>query len=58
LGSVSTYANEQWVNGNNTGKILNYRASRDVVVRSKDVQLVSKLSQGIGTILQQGVTVK
>ena len=57
LGSVSTYANEQWVNGNNTGKILNYRASRDVVVRSKDVELVSKLSQGIGTILQQGVTV-
>jgi len=57
LGSVSTYANEQWVNGNNTGKILNYRASRDVVVRSKDVQLVSKLSQGIGMILQQGVTV-
>jgi hypothetical protein len=57
LGSVSTYANEQWVNGNNTGKILNYRASRDVVVRSKDVQLVSKLSQGIGSILQQGVTV-
>jgi hypothetical protein len=57
LGSVSTFANEQWVNGNNTGKILNYRASRDVVVRTTDVQLVSKLSQGIGTILQQGVTV-
>ena len=57
LGSVSTFANEQWVNGNNTGKILNYRASRDVVVRTKDVQLVSKLSQGIGIILQQGVTV-
>jgi len=57
LGSVSTYANEQYVNGNNTGKILNYRASRDVVVRSKDVQLISKLSQGIGTILQAGVTV-
>ena len=57
LGSVSTFANEQWVNGNNTGKILNYRASRDVVVRTKDVQLVSKLSQGIGVILQQGVTV-
>ena len=57
LGSVSTYANEQWVNGNNTGKILNYRASRDVVVRTKDVQLVAKLSQAIGTIMQQGVTV-
>ena len=57
LGSVSTYANEQWVNGNNTGKILNYRASRDVVVRTKDVQLVAKLAQGIGSIMQQGVTV-
>ena len=57
LGSVSTFANEQYVNGNNTGKILNYRASRDVVVRSKDVKLVSKLSQGIGSILQTGVSV-
>lgn len=57
LGSVSTYANEQWLNGNSTGKILNYRASRDVVVRSKNVQLVSKLSQGIGSILATGVSV-
>jgi len=57
LGSVSSYGNEQWVNGNNTGKILNYRASRDVVVRTDDVQLVAKLSQEIGSLLQQGVTV-
>ena len=57
LGSVSTYANEEYSNGNSTGRILNYRASRDVVVRSKDVQLVSKLSQGIGSILQTGVSV-
>lgn len=57
LGSVSTYANEQYVNGNSTGKIINYRASRDVVVRSKDVELIAKLSQGIGTILQAGVSV-
>lgn len=57
LGSVSTYANEQYANGNSTGKIINYRASRDVVVRSKDVELISKLSQGIGTILQAGVSV-
>ena len=57
LGSVSTYANEEWVNGNNTGRILNYRASRDVVVRSKDVQMISKLSQGIGSILQKGISV-
>lgn len=57
LGSVSTYANEEYSNGNSTGRILNYRANRDVVVRSKDVQLIAKLSQGIGTILQAGVSV-
>jgi hypothetical protein len=57
LGSVSTYANEEWSNGNSTGRILNYRASRDVVVRSKNVQLISDLSQGIGAILQTGVSV-
>jgi hypothetical protein len=57
LGSVSTYANEEYSNGNNTGRILNYRASRDVVVRSKDVQLIAKLSQEIGSILQAGVSV-
>jgi len=57
LGSVSTYANEEFSNGNSTGRILNYRANRDVVVRSKDVQLIAKLSQGIGTILQAGISV-
>jgi hypothetical protein len=57
LGSVATYANEEWQNGNNTGRILNYRASRDVVVRSKNVELIAKLSQGIGSLLQTGVSV-
>ncbi|MBP7894391.1 MAG: SIMPL domain-containing protein [Candidatus Planktophila sp.] len=57
LGPVSTYGQEEWVNGNSTGRILNYRASRDVTVRTKDVELVSKLSQGIGSILQSGVNV-
>jgi len=57
LGSVSTYANEEFSNGNNTGRILNYRANRDVVVRSKDVQLIAKLAQGIGSLLQTGVSV-
>jgi hypothetical protein len=57
LGPVSTYAQEEWVNGNSTGRIMNYRASRDITVRTKDVQLVSKLSQGIGAILQSGVSV-
>jgi len=57
LGPVSTYAQEEWVNGNSTGRIVNYRASRDITVRTKNVQLVSKLSQGIGSILQSGVSV-
>ena len=57
LGSVSTYGNEEFVNGNSTGRILNYRANRDVVVRSKNVELIAKLSQGIGSILQAGVSV-
>ena len=57
LGAVSTFANEEYVNGNSTGRILSYRASRDVTVRTKDVQLVSKLSQGIGTLLGTGINV-
>jgi len=57
LGPVSTYGQEEYVNGNSTGRILNYRASRDITVRTKDVQLVSELSQGIGSILQTGVSV-
>ena len=57
LGPVSTFGQEEWVNGNSTGRILNYRASRDVTVRTKDVELVSKLSQVIGSILQTGVSV-
>ena len=57
LGPVSTYANEEYVNGNATGRTLSYRAQRDVTVRTKDVQLVSKLSQGIGALLQTGINV-
>ncbi len=57
LGPVSTYANEEYVNGNSTGRILSYRAQRDVTVRTKDVQLVSKLSQGLGALLQTGINV-
>ena len=57
LGAVSTYANEEFVNGNSTGRILSYRANRDVTVRTMDVQLVSKLSQGIGALLETGINV-
>lgn len=57
LGAVSTNANEEYVNGNSTGRILSYRANRDVTVRTKDVQLVSRLSQGIGALLETGINV-
>ncbi len=57
LGAVSTYAIEEYVNGNATGRTLSYRANRDVTVRSKDVQLISKLSQGIGALLETGINV-
>ena len=57
LGPINSYPTEEFINGNPTGRILNYRASREITVRTKDVQLVSKLSQNIGSILQEGVNV-
>ena len=57
VGSVSTYANEEYSNGNPTGRILSYRANQNVTVRSKDVQLIKKLSNGIGSLLQTGVNI-
>jgi hypothetical protein len=57
LGPVNSYPTEEYINGNPTGRILNYRASREITVRTRDVELVSKLSQNIGTLLQQGVNV-
>ena len=55
LGGVSTSYNQEYVNGNPTGRILNYQASRDVTVRSSDVRLIQRLSQGLGVVLQTGV---
>lgn len=57
LGAVSTYANPEYINGNPTGRILSHNASRDLTVRSKDVQLIAKLSQGIGVLLQKGLNI-
>lgn len=57
LGAVSTYANEEYINGNSTGRILNYRGNRSVTVRTSNVQLVDKLSNEIGSLLSTGVDV-
>lgn len=57
LSGVSTSNNEQYVNGNPTGKILNYQASRNITVNSNNVYLIQKLSQGIGQVLQTGANI-
>lgn len=57
LSGVSTSPNLQYVNGNPTGRILNYQASRSVTLTSKDVRLVQRLGQDIGTVLETGANI-
>ena len=57
LGPVSSYAIQEYSNGNPTGRILSHQAQRDLTVRTADVQKVAKLSQGIGALLSTGVNV-
>jgi hypothetical protein len=56
-GGVNTNAIAEYINGNPTGRTLSYQANQNVTVRSKDVNLVSSLSNGIGTLLQTGVNI-
>lgn len=57
FGSISAYPQEEFSNGTSTGRIISYRASRNITVRTEDVDLVSKLSTNIGSLLQTGVNV-
>lgn len=57
LGALSSYGNEEYKDGNSTGRIVSYRVSRDVTVRTKSVDTVFNLSQGIGTVIAAGVPV-
>jgi uncharacterized protein len=57
LSGVSTSNNEQYINGNPTGKILNYQASRDITVNSDNVYLIQKLSQDLGQVLETGANI-
>lgn len=56
-GAIATSTNDEYLNGNPTGRVLSYRANQQVTVRSKDVQLVLKLSNGIGVLLQTGINI-
>ena len=57
LSGVSTSNNQQYINGNPTGKILNYQASRNITVNSDNVYLIQKLSQDIGQVLETGANI-
>ena len=57
VGGVTTYGNSEYVNGNSTGRIISYQANQNLTVRSKDVQLIKKLSNGMGSLLQTGVNI-
>ena len=47
----------EYVNGNATGRVLSYQGNRTLTVRTNDVALVKKLSDGIGSLLQTGVNI-
>ena len=57
LGAVATFANHKYSNGNDTGQILSYAGSQSITVRSNDVNLINKLSNGIGSLLGTGVNI-
>ena len=54
---ISSFAINEYINGNQTGRVLSYQASQNVTVRSKDVAKIKELSGGIGSLLQSGVNV-
>ena len=56
-GGVNTNAIYEYINGNQTGRVLSYQANQNVTVRSTDVNLVNSLSNGIGKLLQTGVNI-
>ena len=56
-GSVSTFPNNEFKNGNDTGRVLSYRGSQTIIVTSLDVNLIQKVSNNIGTLLQTGVNI-
>jgi len=57
FGPINSNAIQEYVNGNPTGRILAYQAYRTVTVRTKDVKLVEKLSNNMGSLLATGVNV-
>lgn len=54
LGGLNSYANEEYENGNPTGRIASYRIYREVTVRTTNVSTVDSLSKNIGLLIEKG----
>ena len=57
LGSISNYANKEYIDGNASGRVLSYEASREVIIRLTDVDKVSALAADLGEVLARGVNI-
>lgn len=57
LGSISSFANKEYVDGNATGRIVSYEASREVIIRLNDVDKVAALASDLGEVLARGVNI-
>ena len=57
LGSVSTYANKEYIDGNATGRILSFEATREITLRLDDVDKIAMMSSDLGVVLSQGVQI-
>jgi uncharacterized protein len=56
-GSLSTSINYKIVNGNPTSDVSSYSANQSISLQSKDVNLINKLSNGIGAVLTNGANI-
>ncbi len=57
LGSISSYANKEFVEGSPTGRVISYEASREVIIRLTDVDKVASLAADLGEVLARGVNI-
>lgn len=57
LDALSTSVNYVWMDGTYTSEVASYSAYRTLTVRSDDVDLVSRLSIDLGSLLETGVIV-
>lgn len=57
FGGLTTSVNYEYLDGNFTGNVLGYGAYRELKVRTDDVDLVDRLSRGIGSVLESGYAI-